>query len=220
MADRHTGAKFSRRFEPMAFAILSARLAAPAAAIALLAAPAAAATGDLAKVEAHLNAAQSMTANFVQTDSKNRQLIGTLSLKRPGRIRFEYGRGANMLLVGNGKTLTFVDYEVGQKSSWAIAKSPLSVLLSGNPDLERIARVVPNSDPRVLIVRARDARRPEFGTLILGFIRSPAAPGGLLLQGWTAVDAQNKRTKVTLTNQRYNVAVPESAFRYREPAKR
>ena len=204
----------------MAFPTLAARLAAPALAIGLIASPAPAATGDLAKVEAHLNAAQSMTANFVQTDSKNRQLVGTLSLKRPGRIRFEYGRGANMLLVGNGKTLTFVDYEVGQKSQWAIAKSPLSVLLSGNPDLDRIAKVVPHDDPRVLIVRARDARRPEFGTLILGFIRSPAAPGGLLLQGWTAIDAQNKRTKVTLTNQRYNVAVAENAFTYREPTKR
>ena len=204
----------------MAFPTLAARLAVPLVAVAIFAAPAPAATGDLAKVEAHLNAAQSMTANFLQTDSKNRQLSGTLSLKRPGRIRFEYGRGANMLLVGNGKTLTFLDYEVGQKSSWAIAKSPLSVLLSGNPNLERIARVVPNDDPRVLIVRARDARRPEFGTLILGFIRSPAAPGGLLLQGWTAIDAQNKRTKVTLTNQRYNVAVPESAFTFREPTKR
>ena len=204
----------------MAFPTLAARLAAPALAIALVAAPAPAATGDLAKVEAHLSAAQSMTANFVQADSKNRQLSGTLSLKRPGRIRFEYGRGANMLLVGNGKTLSFIDYDVGQKSQWAISKSPLSVLLSSKPDLQRIARIVPNDDPRVLIVRARDARRPEFGTLVLGFIRSPAAPGGLLLQGWTAVDAQNKRTKVTLTNQRYNVAVPESAFTFREPAKR
>ena len=204
----------------MAFPPLAARLAAPALAVALIAAPAPAATGDLAKVEAHLSAAQSMTANFVQADSKNRQLSGTLSLKRPGRIRFEYGRGANMLLVGNGKTLSFVDYEVGQKSQWAISKSPLSVLLSAKPDLQRIARVIPNDDQRVLIVRARDARRPEFGTLILGFIRSPAAPGGLLLQGWTAIDAQNKRTKVTLSNQRYNVAVPESAFSFREPTKR
>lgn len=203
----------------MAFSTLAARALAPVAAIALLAVPAPAATGDLAKVEAHLNAAQSMTANFVQTDSKNRQLTGTLSLKRPGRIRFEYGRGANMLLVGNGKTLTFVDYEVGQKSSWAISKSPLSVLLSGNPNLERIARVLP-SEPSILVVRARDARRPEFGTLILGFIRSPAAPGGLILQGWTAIDAQNKRTKVLLSNQRYNVAVPESAFTFKEPTKR
>ena len=69
----------------------------------------------------------------------------------------------------------------------------------------------------MLVVRARDARRPEFGTLILAFVRAGGAPGGLLLEGWTAIDAQNKRTTIKLDNQRYNVAVPESAFTYAEP---
>ena len=205
----------------MAFPTFFARALAPAAALAMLAAPApAASSGELGQVEAHLAASQSLVANFVQTDSKNRSLAGTMQLKRPGRIRFEYGRGANMLLVGNGKTLTFVDYEVGQKSSWAIAKSPLSVLLSANPDLGRIARILPNEDKRILLVRARDSRRPEFGTMILAFVKAPGAPGGLRLEGWTAIDAQNKRTTVKLDGQRYNVAVPESAFTYPEPKKR
>jgi outer membrane lipoprotein-sorting protein len=205
----------------MAFPTLFTRVLAPAAAVAVLAAPAPAqSNSEIKQVEAHLAASQSMTANFVQTDSKNRSLSGTMQLKRPGRIRFEYGRGANMLLVGNGKTLTFIDYEVGQKSSWAIAKSPLSVLLSANPDLGRIARVLPQNDSRILLVRARDSRRPEFGTMILAFVKTPAAPGGLRLEGWTAIDAQNKRTTVKLDGQRYNVAVPESAFSYAEPKKR
>ncbi|MEO8141655.1 MAG: outer membrane lipoprotein carrier protein LolA [Sphingomicrobium sp.] len=205
----------------MIFQTYFARMFAPVAAITMVAMPAAAQTNpDLAKVEAHLAATQSMTANFVQTDSKNRSLRGTLQIKRPGKIRFEYGRGANMLLVGNGKTLTFVDYEVGQKSSWPVAKSPLSVLLASNPDLQRIARVVASKDSRVLLIRARDARRPEFGTILLGFVRNPASPGGLLLEGWTAIDAQNKRTTVKLDGQRYNVAVAENAFTYAEPQKR
>ena len=205
----------------MAFPSFSSRALAPIAAMAMLAAPAVAATNpDLAKVEAHLAASQSMTANFIQTDSKNRSLKGTMQIKRPGRIRFEYGGGANSLLVSNGKTLTFVDYEVGQKSSWPIDKSPLSVLLSDNPDLQRIARIVPTKDARVLLVRARDARRPEFGTILLGFVRNPAAPGGLLLEGWTVIDAQNKRTTIKLDGQRYNVAVAENAFVFAEPKKR
>ena len=205
----------------MPFPTMLARALAPAAAVAVVATPVAAQTNaELKQVEAHLAASQSMTANFVQTDSRNRSLAGTMQLKRPGRIRFEYGGGANMLLVGNGKTLTFVDYEVGQKSSWAIAKSPLSVLLSANPDLGRIARILPTADKRILLVRARDGRRPEFGTMILAFVKTPAAPGGLRLEGWTAIDAQNKRTTVKLAGQRYNVAVPESAFSYAEPKKR
>lgn len=202
----------------MSFPLNLARALAPVAIVAA-AVPAQAQSGDIAKVEAHLNSVQSMTANFVQTDQKNRSARGTLQMKRPGRIRFQY-QGNDLVLVSNGSKLTMVDYAVGQKSSWDVNKTPLGILLGSRPDIGRIAKIMPQSDPRILLVRARDARRPEFGTLILAFVRTPSAPGGLLLEGWTAIDAQNKRTTVKLDNQRYNVAVPESAFTYAEPKKR
>ena len=202
----------------MTFSKTLARALAPIAVVAM-ATPAAAQSGDIAKVEAHLSAVQSMTANFVQTDAKGRSARGTVQLKRPGRIRFQY-QGNDLLLVANGSRLYFLDYSVGQKNSWNLNSTPLGLLLAANPDINRIAKVVPQSDPRILLVRARDARRPEFGTLLLAFVRSPGAPGGLLLEGWTAIDAQNKRTTIKLDNQRYNVAVPESAFRFDEPKKR
>ena len=198
-----------------------ARALVPAAIVAAVAAPAAAATSaELRAVEASLAATQSMTANFLQADGKGRQMAGTLTLKRPGKIRFAYGGGVNMLLVANGRELVFLDYDVGQKNRWPIAKSPLSVLLSPQPDLARIARIMPSDHKNVIIVRARDARRPEFGTLILAFVRDGRAPGGLKLEGWTAIDAQNKKTTVRLSNQRYNVAVPDSAFTFAEPKRK
>ena len=164
----------------MKFVSNVARAMVPAALVAAAATSAPAATSaELKAVESSLAATQSMTANFLQTDGKGRQMAGTLSLKRPGKIRFAYGGGVNMLLVANGKTLNFIDYDVGQKSSWPIAKSPLAVLLSPNPDLTRIARLVPSEHKNVVVVRARDARRPEFGTLILAFLRDGSAPGGL-----------------------------------------
>ena len=193
----------------------------PVAIVAAAAAPAPAQTSaDLKAVEASLAATQSMTANFLQTDGKGRQMAGTLSLKRPGKIRFAYGGGVNMLLVADGKRLTFVDYDVAQKSSWPIAKSPLAVLLSPQPDLARIARIIPSDNKNVVVVRARDARRPEFGTLVLAFVRDGGAPGGLKLGGWTAIDAQNKKTTVRLSNQRFNVSVPDGAFTYPEPKRK
>ena len=205
----------------MSFSSNFARAMAPVALVAAVAAPALAANpADLKSVEASLAATTSMTANFLQTDGRGRQMAGTLQLKRPGKIRFAYGGGVNMLLVANGKTLSFVDYDVGQKSSWPIAKSPLAVLLSPNPDLGRIARVLPSENAQVVVVRARDARRPEFGTLVLAFQRSAGAPGGLRLEGWTAIDAQNKKTTVRLSNQRFNVAVPDSAFNYADPKRK
>jgi outer membrane lipoprotein-sorting protein len=200
----------------------STRLARALVPAIVLAAPVAAhakASPEMAMVKAHLQATDSMTANFTQTDSKGQVLNGTLQLKRPGRIRFDYGK-ANILVVADGKKLTFIDYDVGQKSSWDLNRTPLGVLLSNNPDLDRIAKIQRSEDPRVVVVRAVDPSHNEYGKLILAFIRDSAAPGGLKLYGWTAVDAQGKRTMVRLSNQRYNVAVPASAFAYAEPKKR
>ena len=205
----------------MSFTSNLARALAPVAVIAAVAAPVQAATSpEMRAVEASLASTQSMTADFLQTDGKGRQMAGNLQLKRPGKIRFAYGGGVNMLLVANGKTLNFLDYDVGQKSSWPIGKSPLAVLLSPQPDLGRIARIMPGANPNVVVVRARDARRPEFGTLVLAFVKDGSAPGGLKLEGWTAIDAQNKKTTVRLNNQRYNVAVPDSAFTFAEPKRK
>lgn len=201
----------------MSIRSITAAALAPVALVAMVAAPAQAAKPTIAEVERHLSAVRSMTATFTQTDNKSRTVSGQMVMKRPGKVRFDYGKGADMLMVSEGAQLHFIDYEVGQKSSWDIQDTPLSVLLDQKPDLGRIARVVPNKNDNVVIVRARDARRPEFGTLIFAFYRDARAPGGLVLEGWTAIDAQNKKTVVRLDNQRYNVAVADSRFAYREP---
>ena len=197
-----------------------ARALVPVTLVATLAAAApAASSGDLKLVEASLAATQSLTADFLQTSGRGQQQVGTVQLKRPGKIRFTY-KGVNALMVADGRTLHYLDYDVGQHSKWSIDKTPLKPLLAANPDLSRIARIMPSDNAKVVVVRARDARRPEFGTLVLAFLRTPNAPGGLRLEGWTAIDAQNKKTTIRLSNQRYNVAVPESAFTYTEPKRK
>ena len=187
--------------------------------IALVATPsiAAAPSPDLAKLKDHLSSVQTMTANFTQTDAKGRTDSGTLQMKRPGRIRFEYGSG-DVLLVANGKTLTFVDYAVGQKSSWPLGRTPLGPLLSSSPDFNGKAEILPNPDNRIVVARAKSTG--QYGQLTLAFLRNASAPGGLQLYGWTAIDPQKHRTTVKLSNVRFNVAVPESAFTYAEPKKK
>jgi outer membrane lipoprotein-sorting protein len=186
-------------------------------AVVALAAPAPAAeSADMARLGDHISSVQKMTANFVQTDSRGRSAAGKLQLKRPGRVRFEYGSG-DLLLVADGKRLHYIDYQVGQKSGWPLNRTPLGVLLSGSPNLKGRAAIMPSKDPRIMLVRARDPA--QYGSIVLAFVRSPSAPGGLQLHGWTAIDGQNKRTTVKLSNIRYNVAVPESAFTFKDPKK-
>ena len=201
----------------MSFSTNFARALAPVAMLAAAAPAAAKESPDMARLSAHITSVQTMTANFVQTDARGRSAAGTLQMKRPGKIRFQYGSG-DLLLVADGRNLNMMDYQVGQKSSWPLNRTPLGVLLSGSPNLKGRAQIVESKDPRIVTVRARDPS--QYGSLHLVFIRSASAPGGLQMYGWTAIDAQQRRTTVKLSNVRYNVAVPESAFTYAQPKKR
>ena len=193
-------------------------LAVVAAATLPLALPAAAQQqGTLVQVQQHLRATQTMTAAFAQTDRAGKTLNGTLTLKKPGKIRFQYEKGVPLLIVGDGSSLWFIDYSVKQVSRWRIKESPLGVLLDPERDISRYAKVVPTNSPDVVSIEAYDPKRPEFGRLTMVFARNASAPGGLMLQGWVALDSQNNRTTVRLTNQRFNAPVSDGAFRWNDP---
>lgn len=185
--------------------------------LAVIAAPAVAQPSDLSLVQAHLRGVQTMTAEFAQTDRAGKTLTGTLTLKRPGKIRFQYGNNVPILVVADGKSLWFIDYSVKQVSRWPIGGSPLAVLLDPNADITRFAKVIPSSDPRIVLALVKDPKRPQFGAITLAFIRDAASPGGLRMQGWVALDAQNNRTQVTLSSQRFNADVSDDAFKWRDP---
>lgn len=193
--------------------------AAPVAAAALMVPQApvvAQAASPLTQVTAHLKAVNTMVANFRQTDRKGRSLNGTMTLKRPGKLRFQYQQGVPMLIVADGRKLNMIDYETKRVEEWPIGRSPLGVILNPNPDLRKVAKVVRN-DSQTLLVQVKD--RPEYGTITLGFAKVSSAPAGLLLQGWTVIDGQNNRTTVKLTGQRFNVAVADSTFTFQRPVK-
>ncbi len=179
--------------------------------------PAAAQSNDLASVSTHLKAVATMTATFAQTDRAGKTLNGVLTLKRPGKIRFQYEKGVPILIVGDGKALTFIDYSVKQVQRWPIGNSPLGVLLDPNKDLTRFSKIVSTGDPRLVLVEARDPKRPEFGVITLAFSREASAPAGLMLQGWVTLDSQGNRTSIRLSNQAFNGPVSDEAFRWRDP---
>lgn len=177
------------------------------------------ATGDLAAVQRHLQSVTSMTANFSQVDRNGKVLTGVLSLKQPGKVRFQYEKGVPILIVADGGRLNFIDYQVRQVQSWPIRNSPLGVLLDPKRDLSKFARVVPGDD-RLVSVEAYDSKHPEYGRITLVFARDAAAPAGLMLQGWVALDSQNNRTTIRLSNQRFNVGIGDETFRWNDPRRR
>jgi outer membrane lipoprotein-sorting protein len=178
------------------------------------------ASATLAQVQRHLRDVGTMTASFAQTDRRGKVVTGMLTLKRPGRVRFEYAKPVPLLIVGDGRALTMIDYSVKQVSTWPIGNSPLSVLLNPDKDMSRFAKVVPSNDPAIVLIAAKDPKHPEFGVISIAFTRQASAPAGLMMQGWSVVDAQNNHSTVRLSNQRFNVAVSDKAFLWSDPRPR
>jgi len=198
-----------------------ALIAAPLALTASLPATAQQSPSDsLAKISNHLRSMSTMTANFTQTDRGGQRLTGKLTIKQPGKIRFEYQKDANLLIVGDGKALTLIDYDVNQVQRWPISNSPLSALLNPERDLSKYGKLVPTRNPAVLSVEVSDPKRPEYGVITMIFTKKPGAPGGLVLDGWVSLDSKNNRTSIRLSNQKFGAAVSNSTFNWDDPRRK
>ena len=185
---------------------------------ALLPSPAVAqSAGDLDRAVAALRSIVTMQASFIQTDRNGRRASGTVTLKRPGRIRFQYQPGIPMLIVADGNAMTFVDYETKQVQRWPIKNSPLGALLDPTRDVKRFGRLLGSADANVIMIEVRDRSHPEYGVITMRFVRNGGAPGGLELAGWIALDSQNKQTSIQLSNQRYGMGVSDNMFRFKDP---
>jgi len=210
---------YRKTFRNLVGAASLAALAVPA----LAPLPAFAAQSDQAKLQqavAALRDISTMTADFIQTDRSGQSVKGQLTLKRPGKIRFQYEKSVNMLIVGDGKALTMVDYDVNQVQRWPISNSPLGALLDPRRDVAKYGTLRETGNPNVISIEVRDTSHPEYGVITLIFTRNASAPGGLQLSYWVALDSQNKRTTISLSNQKYGMAIPDSAFGWKDPRPR
>ena len=137
-------------------------------------APHAPVTAQQSKLDIAANALRTistMKADFTQTDRANNTMRGTMTLKGPGKIRFDYGRDADFLVVSNGRSLYMIDYEVNQVERWPIGNSPLGALLDPERDVKRYGKLV-----QTVLWSGRLARAPGRHT-------ATQLPGGLALVG-------------------------------------
>ena len=201
---------------PLAAAALAVGVALPASFVAAPA-PAQAQSSQLDQVVRALRGISTMRANFTQTDRSGQSVSGVLTLKRPGKIRFQYEKSVPLLIVSDGSALTLVDYEVRQVERWPISNSPLGALLDPNRDVKRYGKLKRTGNSDVVSVEVKDPGKPEYGTITLVFVKKAGAPGGMELVSWVALDSQNRRTTVRLSNQKYGMSVSNRTFTYTDP---
>ncbi len=169
--------------------------------------------GETDAIEDYLQGLRSMEARFIQQGPDGTMAEGTMLLKRPGRLRFEYGKDIPLLLVSNGKILSFIDYDINQVTRWPIRDTPLGVLVDDEIDLSKdlnVKRI--NTADGLLRVEIKDPKHEDEGFITLIFNASP-----LELRAWEVTDSQGLKTRVTLIDPVTNVTLKNSQFEFDDP---
>ena len=151
-------------FVPMRAVMAGALAVAIPAALALPAAPVAAQADQLDQVVSALRSIGTMKADFVQTDRSGQSVRGELTLKRPGRIRFEYERGVDMLIVSIARSAAAA-WSI--RFPWAAAGAAGIASAAGTTSASAPARAAPFGRLRVNCAARRNGVRVILGKLVM-----------------------------------------------------
>lgn len=196
-------------------AIISAAMAAPAAASTSTSASDIIPQNLVARVESYFDAFDTVQARFVQTAPDGAQRIGTFYMDRPGKLRFDYDPPSKDQVVADGVQLYYYDSELKQTSSAPIGRTLADFLLRKKVRLSDDVKVTDVKEGGGLTQISMVQRADEgAGTLTLGFSDQPWG-----LKKWRIVDAAGQITEVELFDIRQNINLPARLFVYKDPSR-
>ena len=178
-----------------------------------------------AAVDAHYNHLRSLEAQFVETyrgSGMDRSESGTLWLKKPGKMRWQYRSPKEKLFVSNGKDAWFYvpdDRQARKESAKKLEdiRSPLAFLL-GKTKLEKELRglsaapdIAPLESGNVVLRGVPVAFADQISEIVL-----EVAPDfrivRLVIEG-----ADGTSTEYRFSDQKEDVAVADNRFDFRVP---
>lgn len=165
------------------------------------------------EVERYVNSIRTVQARFVQSNPNGSVVQGTLYIRRPGRMRFEYDAPSKLKIVADGSQVTLWDPATRDFGQWPIGWTAASFLvrepfkLSGDLTVESQQRT--GDGLQLTIVQTR---KPQEGKIIVRLAESPLA-----LRGWSIVDNRGNKVDVSLTDLKTGGQLADSLFKYDGP---
>lgn len=164
---------------------------------------------SLGEISSYLNNLKTAQGEFTQINGDGTISTGTVFIKRPGRIRFEYNAPDKALVIAGGGSVAIFDgrSNTGEAERYPLNQTPLSIILASDVDLGRARMVTGHtSDGTSTTVTAQDPDHPEYGNIQLVFT-APAQ-----LRQWIINDNGGGQTTVVLGDMTVGGNIPESKF--------
>ena len=165
------------------------------------------------EIERYVNSIRTVQARFVQSNPNGSVVQGTLYVRRPGRMRFEYDAPSKLKIVADGTQVTLWDPATRDFGQWPIGWTAASFLvrepfkLSGDLTVESLQRT--GDGLQLTIVQTR---KPQEGKIIVRLAENPLA-----LRGWSIIDNRGNKVDVSLTDLKTGVQLADSLFKYDGP---
>jgi outer membrane lipoprotein-sorting protein len=162
----------------------------------------------LAGVNGWLNGVETYRARFTQIAPDFSSSSGILSIRRPGRLRFEYDAPSPLLVVADGTTVAIADSDLGTIDRVPLRSTPLWWLLKPDVDLAADANVTDVwQEDGYLYVATRDRDDEMDGTALFAF-----NPDSYVLEEWFVTDSLGYTTRVTLTDVETDIRLNPRLF--------
>ncbi|MER5171959.1 outer membrane lipoprotein carrier protein LolA [Thioclava sp. GXIMD2076] len=174
-----------------------------------LAVPAFADAIPLGTLSSYLNSLQSASSKFTQVNSDGSISTGTIYIRRPNRVRFEYDNDNTLVLASAGQVAIFdPKSNMGRPEQYPLSKTPLSLILAADVNLAKSGMVTSHtSDGTKTTVTAHDPQHPEYGNIQMVFTDGPTQ-----LRQWVITDNAGAKTTVILNGLQNGKALAPSVF--------
>jgi len=168
-------------------------------------------TTDLMRVQKHLNSSKTFKARFLQVSSNGEYAEGQIFLQRPGRLRLIYDDPNPLLVVADGKHISYIDRNIDTATTLYLSMTPADLMLRESIGFFGNDVIVTsvNRTPGVIRIGLINTAEPDAGSIELVFSDRP-----MELRKWTVTDAQGIKTTVSLLGPTFDVPLNPNLFKY------
>ena len=164
---------------------------------------------SLANISQYLQNLKILKADFSQTNPDDTISSGTILIKRPGRMRFEYNKPDKTLVLVSAGALAIFDPKGDEKPiTYPIKNNPISLILKGEVDLLNsgiVAKYKVSAKKAVLTIR--DPKKPQRGSVELVFFGTEPE-----LEKFTIKNENGSSTSISLKDIEYPKKLNETLF--------
>jgi len=168
-------------------------------------------TADLMRVQQHLNSSKTVQARFLQVSSNGEYAEGEIFIQRPGRLRLVYDAPNPLMVIADGKHISFIDRTIDTATTLFLSMTPADLILRDSIGFfgkDIIVNSIKRS-PGAVRVGLLNAKEPDSGNIELVFSDRP-----IELRKWTVTDTQGIQTTVSLLGPNFDVPLNPDLFTY------